>query len=382
MLPEAFAVIGSDHHLDQHEVEARVGDHPHTAEMWQLYQDAFDGFCETQLDPLGHRLTLPVYATGRLVLDTTDSILVVGTGPSLLPALPALRRYRRRVQLWTSPRGASLLARHRLMPDLVIVEHRTALDAHHAARARLDGQLDALATAPLVAVDWRTPPSLIAGVDAERMFVPAPLPTWGLWPATALALALNAGATRVGVLGIDLGTAASPDPAHEPLRRLLELIARLSMAALLDCGEVGARKTGWPVRPIEAILSDRNTTPLGVVREAAPTPEERQQQARATLQQLSPTITRARMILAAAEHPRRTPAELVKLADEILSWRHDFSIRVCCQDTLGLSFLPRLWRLGIDRSLGPSLWRPLVLAMHELVGQADRIGSMVETRAA
>jgi hypothetical protein len=57
-------------------------------------------------------------------------------------------------------------------------------------------------------------------------------------------------------------------------------------------------------------------------------------------------------------------------------------VRTCIQDGLGVSFLPRLWRTGVDLSLGRSLWRPVVLAMHELVGQAKRLDALTKRMAA
>ncbi len=381
MLPSVFRAIGTDHHLDPNEVEADAGYHPHTALMWQLYERAFDGFCESRLDPQCHRFDSPVRSIGCLTLDEADPIVVVGTGPSTVHALPALACVRQRLRLFTSPRGAGLLARSGLVPDLILVEHRTVLDAHHTARTHLDGGGDWLTKAPLVAADWRTPRSLIGGVASERLFVPDPLPTWGLWPATAVALALQAGATRIALLGIDLGTTEAPDPAFEPLRGLLELLAAISSATTIDCGSIGARKSSWPVQPLDAVAAPFNLFPMGVARRTAPSIEQRRNTERNAFEQIASKVTRARTILAAVSG-RHQSDRLETLVDEVMSWRDDHFLRVACQDVLGLSFLPRLWRTGIDRSLGPALWRPLVLAMHEMVGQADRVGSLLGRRAA
>jgi hypothetical protein len=379
MLSPVFRAIGTDHHVDTNEVEAEVGFHPHTASMWQLYQRAFDGFCESRLDPMCHRFESPVRSIGCLTMDEADPILVIGAGPSAVQSLSALSRVRPRLRLFTSPRGAALLAQARLVPDVVLVEHRTALDAHHTARTHLDGGSDPLAAVPLVAVDWRTPRSLVANVPPDRLFVPDPLPTWGHWPATAVALAMQAGATRIGLLGIDIGTTAAPDPAFEPLRSLLELLGSISSASTMDCGPLGARKASWPVQPLESLVAPFDLFPVGVARRAAPTIEQRRNTERNAFEQISSKVTSARKILTAAS---TQSTHLEPLVDEVMSWRDDHFLRVACQDVLGLSFLPRLWRSGIDRSLGPALWRPLVLALHEMVGQADRLGHVLGKRAA
>ena len=381
MLPEVFRAIGTDHHLDPNEVEADVGFHPHMASMWQLYQRAFDGFCESRLDPQCHRFDSPVRTVGCVTIDEADPILVVGTGPSTVQGLPELARLRRRLRLFTSPRGAALLAQVGLVPDLILVEHRTALDAHHTARTHLDGGSDPLQLAPLVAVDWRTPPSLVAGVTPDRLFVPEPLPTWGQWPATAVALAMQAGATRIGLLGVDLGTTAAPDQAFAPLRSLLELLGGISSATTLDCGSLGARKASWPVQSLEALAAPFVLFPMGMARRTAPSIEQRRNTERNAFEQIASKVTRARTILAVVRS-RPLSDRLETLVDEVMSWRADQFLRVACQDVLGLTFLPRLWRTGINRSLGPALWRPLVLAMHEMVGQADRVSNLLGKRAA
>ena len=213
--------------------------------------------------------------------------------------------------------------------------------------------------------------------------MPDPLPTWGLWPATAVALALQAGATRIALLGIDLGTTEAPNPAFEPLRGLLELLGgyqfrrRRSTAA-----SIGARKSSWPVQPLDALWPrPSNLLSMGVARRTAPSIEQRRNTERNAFEQIASKVTRARTILAAVSGGHRSD-RLETLVDEVMSWRDDHFLRVACQDVLGLSFLPRLWRTGIDRSLGSALWRPLVLAMHEMVGQADRVGSLLGRRAA
>jgi hypothetical protein len=312
-------------------------------------------------------------------------VIVVGNGPSACRQMPALRRVRDRVRLFTSPRGADLLASHALVPDLVLVEHRTALDAHHSARHVHDGGFDALATAPLVAADWRTPVSLVARVRPDRLFVPEVWPTWGLWPATAVALAADAGAGRIALLGVDLGTAEQPEPAFEPLATLLCLLARLLPGQTFDCGTGGAVKEGWPVRPIDELAAAATLRPLEIVRREAPTVEARATQAAEALERLAPVIARAQDILTLALSGRAGKPDITALrenAADMFSWQRDRHVRLDLQETLGLSFLPRLWRGGIDLALGPALWRPVMLAAHELVNQANHLTAELGRAAA
>jgi hypothetical protein len=99
-------------------------------------------------------------------------------------------------------------------------------------------------------------------------------------------------------------------------------------------------------------------------------------QSRAGLEELAPIVERARSILdlATGARARRVSSEASSLQEacvELLAWRSDMRTRVLIQECLGASFLPRMWRIGIDLSLRTALWRPLLLATHELVRQAD-----------
>jgi hypothetical protein len=291
---------------------------------------------------------------------------------------------RNRLRLFTSPRGAEVLAAHGLNPDLVLVEHRTAIDAHHAARHVRDAGADPLRLAPLVAAEWRTPRTLLTGVMPERLFVPEALPTWGLWPATAVALAADAGAARIGLLGIDLGSTQRPDPACAPLRRLLSLFTRLEIADTVDCGAAGARKRGWKVEPLDGLAADRALAPLEVHRRPAASIDERIAAARDARARVSPIVDRARDLLAIGVRARGGARVngFEDAANELLSWSADLEARIDLQEGLGLSFLPRLWRTGVDLTLGQALWRPIVLATHELVGQAERLDLVTRRVAA
>jgi hypothetical protein len=272
------------------------------------------------------------------------------------------------------------LAAHGIVPDLVLVEHRTAIDAHHATRHLRDAGVDPLRTAPLVAAEWRTPPALLAGVAPQRLFVPDPLPTWGPWPATAVALAAEAGAARIGLLGVDLGAAHKPDPAFTPLARLLGLLAHLVPSETIDCGAAGTRKPGWKVESLDAMASDAALAPLDVHRRPAASVDERMIDARKTHDRLSSIVAGARHALELGLRARagQRLTGLEDAASEMLSWSGAFDARIDLQEGLGLSFLPRLWRTGIDLALGPALWRPIVLATHELVAQAERLDALTK----
>ena len=345
-----------------------------TASAWALYKEGFGSYCETRLDPLFHRLRHPARLVGRLEPHPAP-VLVVGTGPSLAAAIPDVRRLRDRLRIATSPRGAEALQAVDVVPDLILVEHRTALDAHHSARRWRDGHAVPSYAAPLVAAEWRTPASIVEGLG-ERIFVPEDLPTWGAWPATLAAMALQAGATRVGLVGIDLGSRAAPDPAFVPLARLLGLIAQWSEAPTLDCGTIGAPKPHWTRAPLDQLAADTPCPPFSAVLRPAPNPHSRRADARALLRRLESHVERGRVLLVEALHARSDGGPVASNgAAELLSWREDRALRIDLQEGLGLSFLPRLWRSGISARIGGAAWRPVALAAHELVGQADALAA-------
>ncbi len=364
--------IGSDQYLDTE--ECREGPADARSAAWALYVDGFGRYCETRLDPLFHRLRHPARFVGRLEPHPAP-VLVVGTGPSLAAAIPDVRRLRRRLRIATSPRGAEALQAFDVVPDLILVEHRTALDAHHGARHERDGHANPVLGAPLVAAEWRTPASLVAGLGA-RVFVPHDLPTWGAWPATLAAMVLQAGASRVGLVGVDLGSRTTPDAAYTPLARLLGLIGQWSPVPTLDCGALGASKLYWTRAPLDQLAADAPCPPFDAVLRPAPTAECRRADARARLGRLRAHVERSRVLLAEAMRARAHPhGAATDGAAELLSWGEDRGLRIDLQEGLGLSFLPRLWRSGISARLGDTAWRPVALAAHELVGQADALAA-------
>lgn len=385
MLPRLFHQIGSDRHLTRAELEGATQPHGLAEAAWDVYSRHFQRFTGATLDPMCHRLAHPATRHGSLRVEPGTSVLVVGTGPSLRPNLEGIGALAGRLRIITSPRGAEVLLRHGIVPDVVLVEHQTALDAHHSARHVADCTQPVLTACPLIAADWRTPGALLAGVAASATFVPSPLPTWGLWPATAAAMAIEAGASRVGLVGVDLGTSAEPDPAHAPLAALLGLIARLAPVVALDCGRGGAAKRGWLAASVDDLPGVRQRGPCSTMLSLAPGVDERIDEARAGLGELEPTLERARSLLARATAARAGGARVVTLEEaviEIIGWGDDARTRMLVQECLGASFLPRLWRIGVDLSLGNALWRPLMLATHELVAQADAMRTAVAVREA
>jgi len=387
MLPPFFRLIGADCCLTMTEVEQATEPHPLLPDTWTAYVDHFQQFTGATLDPLFHRLSHPATRVAELQLEPDTTVVVVGTGPSLRPNVAGLKRIQGHVRIITSPRGAEALLPHGIVPDVVLVEHQTALDAHHSARHLADCQRNVLTACPLVAADWRTPSVLLAGVPDEALFVPAPLPTWGLWPATAVALAIDAGVSRVALLGVDLGSAEAPDPMHAPLASLFGLLARLSPIVALDCGAGGAMKRGWVKASIDEAAGAPVASRCALRPRVGPSLDDRRLAALAALDRHAAIVDRGRELVAlaaaaAAGGSGRPNAMLEQGAVDLLAWRQDAGIRMFAQEGLGLSFLPRMWRLGVDLSLGPSLWRPLMLAAHELVRQADALRKAVSTARA
>jgi hypothetical protein len=100
---------------------------------------------------------------------------------------------------------------------------------------------------------------------------------------------------------------------------------------------------------------------------------------------LAPLLPHARQALALARRVRAgesvSSRELCRAIEMLLVWGADPSIRWALQRALGLTFLPRLWRTGVSMATPQRLWRPLVLALHELIEQADRFESRLTTLA-
>jgi hypothetical protein len=68
--------------------------------------------------------------------------------------------------------------------------------------------------------------------------------------------------------------------------------------------------------------------------------------------------------------------------EEVMRWRHQPRVRTLIQETLGASFLPRLWRTGIEGAAARALRRPLLLATHEITRRADVLSEVIAARRA
>lgn len=371
-----FERIGRDHALRVEELGPLDDEGAAIVQpMWDLYERHWRRFCGTRLDPLGATLEHPARLTGTIHADRGGPVVIVGTGPSLAEQLPALRHHRAALHLVTSPRGATVLAGAGIVPDLVLVEHQSALDAQFSVNDLQHRPSAGLAAAPLVAADPRTPAALLRSVTPERLFVPDPMPSWGLWPATAVALAVQGNAGAVALIGIDLGLAEAPDPAQAPLRDVLSLLASCTATPCLDLGRGGAAKPGWPSADLSMLDAGRRAGPLMLDSRPWRTSAERAAPIAAALERLAPLVGLALETLEAAEAVRdgqASPHVRRRLDDgleRLLAASASKTVRVDVQDALGASFLPRFWRTTVNAALGAAAWRPALLACHELVAQ-------------
>ncbi|MGE3492220.1 MAG: 6-hydroxymethylpterin diphosphokinase MptE-like protein [Vicinamibacterales bacterium] len=354
--------------------------------LWALYEKHWRRFCGAHLDPQFHGLTHPARLTGTVNSTDAAPIVIVGTGPSLRASLPALRRVREAVHIFTSPRGADALAEAGMVPDLVLIEHQTPLDAHFSARDLSHRRTDSLSRVPLVAADARTPAALLAGIADDRLFVPQPLPTWGLWPATSVALAIAAGARSICLLGVDLGSASHPDPSQAPLLGLLELLAAHAGVPCLDAGEGGAAKKHWSPTPLDLLAGD-GRRPLDLLAQPWSSPAVRHARASAAWQRLLPVVEEAASTVSAAcavrdgDGSANTRSKLQSGLEALLEAGASQAARQDLQDGLGISFLPRYWRTPPDLSIGQLLWRPAAMAAHELLHQHHHLGARLRRAA-
>jgi hypothetical protein len=392
-LPQLFAAIGSDHYLSPEEVTTAVGPHAELDAAWRLYQDLFSGFCGSRLDPHFARHTNPARQLGTLRVEPGTTAVVVGTGASLEPRLSTLRQLRSQLVLMTSPEGAERLAVNGLIPDLVVIDPPTTFDAHAPRIVPMSAsRRSAVMRCPLVAASPRTPGDLLYGVSNQKLFVPDPLPTWGLWPATAVALAMASGAARIGLIGIDgvdgveAARADVADRRSWPLADVLSLLAWISETPCVDCGPEGGRKSNWPVEPLAELATGRRAVSPVVERRPWSSQDERFDDDQARVRNIEPVIARARALFdlgVRAQSGTRWhgDAQTIEMAAaEMIAWKDDLSLRIVLQDTLGLAVLSRLWRGGVGTESGFELWRPVVLAMHELVHQAERLESRLALR--
>ena len=224
MLPDLFRLIGSDRYLAPEEVTRATEPHALTASAWDVYTTHFHGFTGATLDPQFHRLAHPGDADG--------------------PRQAGRRNHRRRCRDGAVAVAADPRAQRRPRPPARV--HLSAWRRHAAGPRRRRGPG---ARRPLVRPSVRKAARSSRPTGARRgscsrasppesLFVPSPLPTWGFWAATAVAMAADAGASRIALVGLD-------DRASPRLTALLELIARLAPFTAFDCSSHGAGTRGW-----------------------------------------------------------------------------------------------------------------------------------------
>lgn len=365
--------VGGDRYLSPAELPAELSP---ARTLWETYDRMFGRFTGAGLDPLFFRFAHGDLKLATPVLPADVPVLIVGSGPSLEAGAEDLRRIRSRVMVASSPRGALALQARGLFADLVLVEHQSAFDAEASAdTARYEGP-PRLHPETAILADPATPADLLRHFDPERTRLAHALPTWGLWPATLAALALDGGAPMVGLLGVDLGMDGQIDPPHRPLVAVLEQLAHASNVCR-DCGHAGPPKKGWSRVSLTAFAA----TSIGSSRrvtwrdeQSASAMSDRGAEDMAALQPLLPD---ARDALAMALRARAGDVppmrDLTQAIDLMLAWGTDPRLRWMMQRGLGLSFLPQFWRTGVSVSEPRQLWRPIVLALHELTMQADRL---------
>lgn len=369
--------IGGDRYLSHAELPSEL---PAGRALWETYDRMFGRFSGASLDPLFFRFAHHRLTSATPLLPEDVPVLIVGAGPSLDGSYDELRRVRSRVLVATSVRGAVALQARGLHADLVLIEHQTPFDAEISADARRHGGATRLHADTAVLADPATPTDLLLDADPGRCRLAYNLPTWGLWPATLAALALDGGAPMVGLLGIDLGADNQIDPPQRPLVALLEHLADAS-GLCRDCGQFGTVKKGWARVSLAAFAG----TGTGQSRRIAWREErsagsvfERGRDDLAVLQAVLPDARTALAMALQARAGNPPPVrDLTQALDLMLAWGADPTMRWVLQRGLGLSFLPRFWRTGIGVSQPRQLWRPLVLALHELTAQADRLAKRV-----
>ncbi len=227
--------VGGDRYLSHAElpVEAAAA----TRTIWEIYDRLFGRFTGAGLDPLFHRFAHP--PARRLAAPAFPRgvpMVIAGAGPSLDHSADELRRIRDRVLVASSWRGALALQSHGLHADLVLVEQQNVFDAQAAADDRRFGESAPCIRSPKCSRSPRRRPSLLKDLDADACRLAEGLPTWGLWPATLAALALEAHVPAIGLV------LESPPP---PLLALLELLAQAVPGACRDCVSGTPPKRGW-----------------------------------------------------------------------------------------------------------------------------------------
>jgi hypothetical protein len=368
---DLYRAIGDDRYVTPGELPPESGDAGRA--LWEVYDRHFGRFTGAGLDPAFSRFARADVPFGQPRFPTGSPVVVAGGGPGLDTAAADLRGIRPRVVVVSNPAGAASLQRHGLTPDLVIVEREPGgrEDGPHHGPLVLGAGTALLIepSAPMAAFD--------RGDGIRRLA--RDLPSWGVWPATAVAVSLRGGATRLLTLGLD-GTTDADERA-----RTDALLGALATHVAADCLEVGppSGRAGWSrVSWAEVVPGDAPATAALGWHDLGGATLLRAEAERDLLF-LAPLLPHAREALALARRARAGDAvngrDLSRAIEMLLVWGADPSIRWALQRALGLTFLPRLWRTGVSMAAPQRLWRPLVLALHELTEQADRFESRLTT---
>jgi hypothetical protein len=370
---DLYRAIGDDRYVTPGELPPESGDAGRA--LWEVYDRHFGRFTGAGLDPAFSRFVRADVPFGQPRFPPGTPVVVAGGGPGLDAAAADLRVVRPRVLVLSDAAGAAALQRHGLTPDLVIVEREPGgrEDAPAADTLMLGTRVALLIepSAPVAAFER----------SAGLRRLARDLPSWGVWAATAVAVALRGGATRLVTVGLD-GTTDADERA-----RTDALLSALALHAPAECLEVGpqsGRAGWWPVSWLNVVPSDAPASATLTWHDVGGAALLRTEAERDLLF-LAPLLPHAREALTLARRARAgeivTSRDLCRAIEMLLVWGADPSIRWALQRALGLTFLPRLWRTGVAMAAPQRLWRPLVLALHELVEQADRFESRLTTLA-
>jgi hypothetical protein len=371
---DLYRAIGDDRYVTPGELPPESGDAGRA--LWEVYDRHFGRFTGAGLDPAFARFVRADVPFGQPRFSPGWPVIVAGGGPGLDAAAADLRAVRPRVLVVSDPAGAAELERHGLTPDLVLVERGPGgRNDVPCGETPLLGSRAALLiepSAPLAAFE--------RGAGVRRLA--RDLPSWGVWPATAVAVALRGGATRLVTVGLG-GTVDADERARTDA--LLSALALHCSAECLEVAPPSGRAGWWPVSWPNVVPVDAPGSAALTWQDAGDTTLLRAEAERDLLF-LAPLLPHAREALTLARRARAGEAvssrDLCRAIEMLLVWGADPSIRWALHRALGLTFLPRLWRTGVSMAAPQRLWRPLVLALHELLEQADRFESRLTTLAA
>ena len=370
---DLYRAIGDDRYVTPGELPPESGEAGHA--LWEVYDRHFGRFTGAGLDPAFGRFVRADVPFGQARFSAGSPVVVAGAGPGLDAVVADLRAVRARVIVVADPAGAAALQRHALTPDLVIIEREPG------------GRENAPGVEPLVLgqraallIDPSAPVAAFERSAGVRRLA-RDLPSWGVWAATAVAVALRGGSTRLVTLGL-VGVGGAVERARTDA--LLSTLAIHSGAECLEVGPQSGRAGWWPVSWPNVVPSDAPEHAVVTWHDLGGAALLRAEAERDLLF-LAPLLPHAREALALARRVRAGESvnsrELCRAIEMLLVWGADPSIRWALQRALGLTFLPRLWRTGVSMATPQRLWRPLVLALHELIEQADRFESRLTTLA-